>query len=224
MLDKIKGGLIVSCQALPDEPLHSPMIMAKMALAAKQGGAVAIRANTVTDIKAIQQEVDLPIIGLIKRDFESSSIYITPTAEEVHALLNTGCDMIAIDATKRNRPNGDTLIEMVTLIHEHGVLAMADIATYEEALAAEDLGFDCVSTTLSGYTSYTANRGKPDYELIGRLAANLSIPVIAEGRIASPEQARKVMALKPHAVVVGTAITRPQIITRAFYEALKTND
>ncbi|TVP97200.1 MAG: N-acetylmannosamine-6-phosphate 2-epimerase [Acholeplasmatales bacterium] len=220
MLDTIKGGLIVSCQALPDEPLHSPMIMAKMALAAKVGGAVAIRANTVADILAIQKEVDLPIIGLIKRDFASSSIYITPTAEEVHALLDTGCDMIAVDATGRHRPNGDTLAELVDLIHAHGVLAMADIATHEEAMQAQTLGFDCVSTTLSGYTSYTKTREAPDYELIGKLVRELDIPVIAEGRIASPKQARKVMDLNPHAIVVGTAITRPQVITRSFYEAL----
>ncbi len=220
MLNKIKDGLVVSCQALPDEPLHSPEIMGKMALAAKQGGAVGIRANSVEDIREIKKAVDLPIVGIIKRDFDESDIYITPTKEEVQSLIDASCDMIAIDATLRNRPNGDTLNELVELVHQNGKLAMADISTEEEAFNAQKVGFDCVSTTLSGYTDYSPQQKDPDFKLVKRLVKKLSIPVIAEGRIALPEHAARMRKLKPHAIVIGSAITRPHLITKSFYKAI----
>ncbi|MFU8785653.1 MAG: N-acetylmannosamine-6-phosphate 2-epimerase [Candidatus Izemoplasmataceae bacterium] len=224
MLDRIKNGLVVSCQALPNEPLHNPLIMAKMALAAKIGGAVGIRANSVADIIAIKKEVDLPVIGLIKRDFENCDVFITPTKEEVLELLDAKCEMIAIDATKRNRPNGDSIKDLVELVHNNGVLAMADISTYEEAIEAEKVGFDCVSTTLSGYTPYSPQIKEPDYDLIEKLVQNLSIPVVAEGRITLPEHATKIKKLNPHSIVIGSAITRPQLITKTFLEAIQLKD
>ncbi len=220
MLNKIKGKLIVSCQALEDEPLHHPMIMAKMALAAKIGGAVAIRSNSAQDIIAIKKEVDLPVIGLYKKSYMDSDVFITPTKKEVLALINSGCDMIAIDATNRKRPNGELLHHLIAYIHEHGRLAMADISTLEEAITAESLGFDCVSTTLSGYTPYSPQQEEPDYDLIQDCVDNLSIPVIAEGRISEQEQLRKVLACKPYAVVIGSAITRPQLITEKFVKVM----
>lgn len=220
MLKEIKGKLIVSCQALEDEPLHHPMIMAKMALAAKMGGAVAIRSNSAEDIMAIKKEVDLPVIGLYKKNYHDSDVFITPTKREVLALINSGCDMIALDATHRKRPNGETLHHLVDYIHEHGKLAMADISTLDEAIAAEDIGFDCVSTTLSGYTPYSPQQEEPDYLLIKACVEKLHIPVIAEGRISDADQLRKVLQQKPYAVVIGSAITRPQLITEKFVKVI----
>lgn len=221
MLKTIKGKLIVSCQALEDEPLHHPMIMAKMALAAKMGGAVAIRSNSTEDIMAIKKEVDLPVIGLYKKNYHDSEVFITPTKHEVLALINSGCDMIALDATQRKRPNGEILQHLVDFIHEHGRLAMADISTLDEAIQAEKLGFDCVSTTLSGYTSYSPQQEEPDYDLVFECVNHLSIPVIAEGRISNEEQLRKILIQKPYAVVIGSAITRPQLITEKFVRVIK---
>lgn len=216
MLDQIKGKLIVSVQALDDEPLHHPMIMAKMALAAKQGGAVGIRSNSKEDILAIKHEVDLPIIGLVKKNYHDSDVYITPTRTEVLDLIESGCDMIALDATGRKRPNGESLLSLITCIHEKGKLAMADISTIEEGIAAEQMGFDCVSTTLSGYTPYSPQLEEPDYQLIADCVARLRIPVIAEGRIWETRHLEKILTLKPYAVVIGSAITRPQLITKKF--------
>lgn len=157
MLEQIKGGLVVSCQALPDEPLHSSFIMGRMALAAKQGGAVGIRAQSKEDIIEIKKVVDLPVIGIVKRSYPDSDIYITATKKELDELFETGCEMIAMDATLRDRPNGEKLEDLVNYVHEHGVLAMADCSTYEECVNAERIGFDCVSTTLCGYTPYSKN-------------------------------------------------------------------
>ncbi|HAX03847.1 MAG: N-acetylmannosamine-6-phosphate 2-epimerase [Tenericutes bacterium GWC2_34_14] len=220
MLNEIKGKLIVSCQALEDEPLHHPMIMAKMALAAKMGGAVAIRSNSSEDIMAIKKEVNLPIIGLYKKNYSDSEVFITPTKKEVLALINSGCDMIALDATHRKRPNGEMLHHLVEFIHEHGRLAMADISTIDEAVAAEELGFDCVSTTLSGYTPYSPQQEEPDYELIKKCVEKLHVPVIAEGRISDANQLRTVLKQNPYAVVIGSAITRPQLITEKFVKVI----
>lgn len=223
MLNQIKGKLIVSCQALEDEPLHDPQIMAKMALAAKQGGAVAIRSNSVEDIIAIKKEVDLPVIGLFKKNYLDSDVFITPTKKEVLALINSGCDMIAIDATNRKRPNNESLHQLVDFIHENKHLAMADISTLEEAITAESFGFDCISTTLSGYTPYSPQSFEPDYKLVEACVKTLKIPVIAEGRIWENEQLKKILSFKPYAVVIGSAITRPQMITEKFVKIIENN-
>lgn len=220
MLNQIKGKLIVSCQALPEEPLHSSFIMGRMALAAKQGGASGIRAQGVEDILEIMKVVDLPVIGIIKRNYDDSSIYITPTKKEVNELLQTQCQMIAIDATNRKRPNDETIQELLELIHQGGRLAMADISTYEEAVNAEKLGFDVISTTLCGYTSYSTNYEGPNLELIGQLVQDLHIPVIAEGKINNPEDLKAVLNAGAFSAVVGGAITRPQLITKKFVSIL----
>lgn len=220
MLNQIKGKLIVSCQALPEEPLHSSFIMGRMALAAKQGGASGIRAQSVEDINEIMSVVDLPVIGIIKRNYDDSSIYITPTKKEVNELLQTKCQMIAIDATNRKRPNDETIQELLDLIHQVGRLAMADISTYEEAVNAEKLGFDVISTTLCGYTSYSTIYEGPNLELIGQLVQDLHIPVIAEGKINNPEDLKAVLNAGAFSAVVGGAITRPQLITKKFVSIL----
>lgn len=219
ILDQIKGKLIVSCQALEHEALHGSHIMRKMAKAAQLGGAVAIRSNSVSDILAIKEETGLPVIGLIKRDYPNSDVYITPTVKEIEELLTTKCEIIAMDATLRQHPDNVSLADKVKLIQSHGVLTMADISTYEEAIAAQEAGFDMISTTLSGYTPYSPKLEGPDIELVKRLTKDLTIPIIAEGRISSIEDVLKIKEANPFSMVVGGAITRPDQITRRFVAA-----
>lgn len=222
VLEQLKGKLIVSCQALPEEPLHSPYIMGKMAYAAALGGASGIRANSVEDIREIKQQVQLPIVGIIKKVYEGSDVFITPTMEEVHALYVEGVDIIAMDATDRTRPDGSTIAELFPEIRKRykAQLFMADCATFEDALRAAQLGFDCVGTTLCGYTEETRHVSVPNMELIGRLVREISVPVIAEGGIITPEQLATTFTLGVHAAVVGTAITRPMEITKRFVNAI----
>lgn len=219
LLDSLKNKLIVSCQALEHEPLHGSHIMRKMAKAAKEGGAVAIRANSFDDIVAIKEETNLPVIGLIKKDYPNSEIYITPTVDEINILIKSGCEIIAMDATNRTAPDNVSLKDKVDLIHQAGLLAMADISTYEEALYAQEVGFDIVSTTLSGYTPYSEKFVGPDVILLEKLVNTLNVPVIAEGRINSVEDLLEVKSKNPFAIVVGSAITRPQLITKRFVDA-----
>lgn len=223
IFDLIHGQLIVSCQALPEEPLHSPFIMSKLAYAAMLGGAKGIRANSVEDIKEIKKEVQLPIIGIIKSVYEGSDVFITPTNKEIELLFQEGVDIIALDATKRIRPDGKTIREVFPEIRERykDQIFMADCSTYEEAEEAYQLGFDCLGTTLSGYTEYTKDKHLPDLKLIERLVHDFPIPVIAEGGIWTPEELKQVFELGAHAAVVGTAITRPMEITKRFIKAIK---
>lgn len=220
-MESLRGTLIVSCQALPDEPLYGAYIMAKMAKACVLGGASAIRANGIDDILAIKQEVSVPIIGLIKRQYDDSEIYITPTKQEVVDLVNTGCEIIAIDATLRKRPNNEKLEELVNLIHKNNRIAIGDVSTIEEGLNAQKIGFDFVSTTLSGYTSYSKQSDEPDFELVEKLVKQLNIGVIAEGKISSISDMQKMKELNPFAIVIGSAITRPLLITQKYVNVLK---
>ncbi len=221
MLDQIKGKLVISCQALPGEPLHSPMIMGRMALAAKNAGAAGIRAQGVADIIEIKQVTGLPVIGIIKRNYPDSEVFITATKKEVQELLATDCEMIALDATIRPRPNGELLQDLLDQIHAANRLAMADCSTVEEAKIAEEMGFDCVSTTLAGYTSYSTQTSGPDVELVKQLVKDCQIPVIAEGKIHTPEQLKEIMNLGVYSAVVGGAITRPQEIAQRFIAKLE---
>lgn len=207
-------GLIVSCQALSNEPLHSSFIMSKMALAAKEGGAVGIRANSVEDILAIKNEVDLPIIGIIKRDYESLIPYITPTMKEVDELAEINVDVIAIDATINQ--NIEFIKEVIKKYPNQKF--MADISTVEEGVRAEELGFDYIGTTLVGYTEQS--KGLNNFEVLNELISKCIKPIIAEGNFDTPEKARKAMECGAYAVVVGGAITRPQLITKKFSEEL----
>ena len=214
LFSRIEGGLVVSCQALEDEPLHSAEIMARMAEAAMIGGAVGIRCNGVEDTKAIRAKVDLLVIGLWKVGKEG--VYITPTADHALSIIDAGADMVALDATKM-RAN---LESDVLAIHKVGGLVMADISTYEEGLMAADVGVDCISTTLSGYTEWSPQQKVPDFDLVNRLSNRLSIPVVAEGRINTPELLEEAFAMGAFAVVIGSAITRPQWITSNFIRSL----
>ena len=223
-VESLKGKLIVSCQALPHEPLHSSFIMGRMALAAKEGGAYGIRANTKEDIAEIQTQVDLPVIGIVKRDYEDSKVYITPTMKEINELMEVKPDIIALDATHSLRPGGRTLDEFYREIRKSypGQLLMADCSTVEEALFADQLGFDFIGTTLVGYTDQSRDLKieSNDFEIIRQIVAKVKHRVIAEWNINTPEKARRVIELGAFSVVVGSIITRPQLITKSFAEAL----
>lgn len=222
LLERLKGGLIVSCQALIDEPLYGAAIMARMALAAKEGGAVGIRANTPEDIRSIKDTVDLPVIGLYKQDYAGNEVYITPTLKEVEELMEVKPDIIAMDATGRIRPEGLTLedfFQQIKLKYPE-MFFMADCATLEEAKKAEELGFDMIGTTLCGYTQETRGSKLPALSLMKEMAEQLKVPVIGEGGISTPEELRQAMEAGIHAAVVGGAITRPREITKKFTEIL----
>ncbi|XXN66451.1 N-acetylmannosamine-6-phosphate 2-epimerase (plasmid) [Enterobacter ludwigii] len=224
MLAQIKGKLVVSCQALEDEPLHSPFIMSRMALAAMEGGAAAIRANSLIDVQQIMQTVALPIIAIIKRDYPGSDVYITATLREVDELMVANPAMVALDATRHMRPGDLQLPALVAAIRQRypHLLLMADIATVEEARQASALGFDCVGTTLHGYTAETqgCSLATDDCRFLRDVLAAVNVPVIAEGNVETPAMAADCLALGAHAVVVGGAITRPQQITRRFVNAI----
>jgi N-acylglucosamine-6-phosphate 2-epimerase len=224
----IKNNLIVSCQALEDEPLHSSFIMGRMAIAAKEGGAKGIRANSVEDILEIKEKVDLPIIGIIKKEYDDSNVYITPTIKEVDMLVRCEVDIIAIDATNRMRPNNLNLEDFFNNIRNKypNVKLMADCSNYEEAMYANKLGFDYIGTTLVGYTDYTKNKKIEynDFELIRKILKYIDVPLIAEGNIDTPEKAKRVIELGCHSVVVGSMITRPQVITEKFVKTIKNQE
>jgi N-acylglucosamine-6-phosphate 2-epimerase len=224
LISKLKQGLIVSCQALEEEPLFGAQHMVSMALAAEEGGAVAIRANTPKDIAAIKKKCSLPVIGLYKKQYPESDVYITPTIQEVKEVLEAGADFVAIDSTRQTRPKGMTLQQFVDQIRNTFPTSaiVADISTFEEGVAAMDMGLEVISTTMSGYTPYSKQQEKPDIDLVSRLTALHRTPVLAEGRIWSPEQCIACFNAGAHAVVVGTAITRPQEITRRFVNAIHT--
>lgn len=218
----IKKELIVSCQALPDEALHGAEYMSKMGLAAKMGGAVAIRANGGNDVIAIKKVTGLPIIGLVKQNYKDSPVYITPTKKEVQNLIDSDCEVIALDATERKRPNDETLEELILYIRENSnCLIMADVSTFEEGIKANELGVDMLSTTLSSYTDYTEDRQTPDFPLIEKLSRESNIPVIAEGNIKTPEHAVRALKSGAFSVVVGAAITRPTVITQRFVSSIQ---
>lgn len=221
---KLKEGLIVSAQALEDEPLHSSFIMGRMALAAVEGGAHGIRANSVDDIKEIKSLVDVPIIGIIKKDYDDSDVYITATLEEVDALVKVGVDVVAMDATSSIRPRGLKLKEFYQMVRNKypKLELMADCSTVEEALYADSLGFNYIGTTLVGYTKQSQGMRieKNDFEIIREIIEKIQAPLIAEGNIDTPQKAQRVLELGCRNVVVGSIITRPQVITKRFADEI----
>lgn len=225
LLRTLSHGLIVSCQALPGEPLYRPQggVMPLMAKAACQAGAVGIRANGVQDIRDIMREVSLPIIGIIKKDYAHSSVYITPTMDEVDALASTGCDIIALDFTREKRPHGESAKEFLEHAKRRypGQLFMADCSSLQDALAAQNAGADFVGTTLNGYVRGDPPMAGPNFELVRQIAACARVPIIAEGRIQEPWQARRMLELGAAAVVVGAAITRPLEIAKHFVNEIR---
>lgn len=223
-VEGLRGKLIVSCQALPEEPLHSSFIMGRMALAAKEGGACGIRANTKEDIGEIQRVAGLPVIGIVKRNYGDCKVYITPTMKEVDELMEVAPEIIALDATGALRPGDVTLDDFFHQVKEKypDQLWMADCSTVEEALYADALGFDFIGTTMVGYTEQS--RGlkieADDFGILREIIQKAKHKVIAEGNIDTPGKAKRVIELGAYSVVVGSAITRPQLITKAFSQAL----
>jgi N-acylglucosamine-6-phosphate 2-epimerase len=221
VLSMLRRGLVVSCQAETQEPLHGSQFMAAMARAALEGGAVGIRASGASDIQSIRRAVSLPIIGILKVDLDGYDVRITPRLEDAITAAQAGAHIIALDATQRPHPDNRTASELIQAVKQAtGLPVMADISTLEEGVAAAQAGADLVGTTLSGYTPYSPSHTEPDFNLVEQLSQAVTIPVIAEGRIATPQQARRLLDLGAYAVVVGAAITRPQWITRQFASAL----
>ncbi|HEX2910536.1 MAG TPA: N-acetylmannosamine-6-phosphate 2-epimerase [Chloroflexia bacterium] len=222
LLNQVHQRLIVSCQALPEEPLFGSEVMVKMVKAALEGGGAGIRANSPADVAAIRKAFpNVPLIGLYKHDLEGFEVRITPTLRHALELAEAGCDIIALDATLRPHPEGSAA-DLIRQVKEHtGLPVLADISTLEEGLAAEEAGADLVGPTLSGYTAYSPQQEEPDFALLKALVARVKIPVIAEGRIATPLQARQALELGAYSVVVGSAITRPQWITRQFVKGIE---
>ena len=220
VIERIRHGLIVSCQALEGEPLYRPEggVMPLMAEAARRAGAVGIRANGVQDIRDIMARVDLPLIGIIKKNYPGSEAYITPTMDEVDQLVDTGCAIIALDCTRQSRPGGLTSREFLRQVRAKypGQLFMADCSALEDAVMAAEEGIDFVGTTLNGYVKGDEAMDGPNFELARRIVEKVPAPLIAEGRIHRPEEARAMLELGALAVVVGGAITRPLEIARRF--------
>ncbi|WP_329004716.1 putative N-acetylmannosamine-6-phosphate 2-epimerase [Kribbella sp. NBC_00709] len=213
------GTLVVSCQAGPENPIHGPAAMALMAQAAEAGGAGAIRANGPADIAAIRAVTDLPIIGLHKLG-DPAGVFITPTYEAAAGVVAAGADLVALDATLRPRPDGQRVAQQIARIHHDlGVPVLADVDSLDAGLAAREAGADLVATTLSGYTNGHPPTG-PDVELVRQLAAKLDCPIVAEGRIRTPEDVRTVCDAGAYAVVVGHAITNPMDITARLVGAI----
>jgi N-acylglucosamine-6-phosphate 2-epimerase len=222
-LDSLRGQLIVSCQADYGDPLDDPAIMAAMARVVVQNGAAAIRANAPANIQAIRAVVDVPIFGIYKYEYPDSPVYITPTLAEAEQVVAAGCDVLTVDATGQDRPNGQTLADYFQALKQAFTLPlMADVSTVDEGLQAADLGADLVATTLSGYTPDSPRREGPNFQLISDLAYRLEIPVILEGRVRSPDDVRRGLDAGAFAVVVGSMVTRPGHITAFFRQGLTT--
>jgi len=220
----LKGKIVVSSQAMPGEPFYDAVCMKAMMQAVVDGGASALRVAGARDVK-LAKSFDLPVIGLTKPDKLPEDwrnvVYITSGLKEVQELLDADADIIAFDGTSRPRPDGSSLKEIINLIHSKGKLAMADISTFEEGINCAELGVDIISTTLAGYTEHSGEAGEgPDFELLDKLVKALDKPVILEGRIWEPKDVKKAFELGAFCVVIGSAITRPHLITKRFVNAV----
>ena len=223
IINRLKGKIVVSVQAMPSEPLYLEKCMVAMMKSVIKGGAGGLRVAGARDVKNAKHLFDVPIIGLTKPDIIPSNwqeiVYITPTLKEVIELVEAGADIIAFDGTMRERPNGAKLEELIKYVKINNRVSMADISTLEEGINAEKLGANILSTTLSGYTQFSQNRGSgPDFKLLKQLVDNTNLPVVLEGRIWEPEEVDKAFELGAHCVVIGSAITRPQLITKRFVQ------
>lgn len=223
-LNGLKGRLVVSAQAYPGEPMRDPRTMAQVAQSAVLGGAAAVRVQGIADIQHARSAVEVPVIGLFKDGHEG--VFITPTLHHALAVAQAGAHIVALDGTRRDRPDGRSLRETIAVIHEKtGAMVMADCGSLDDALAAVDAGADVLGTTLAGYTVERPKTDGPDLELIEQIAAeDTGRMLIAEGRIHTPAQAASALSAGADSVVVGTAITHPTSITSWFVDALPTMD
>jgi N-acylglucosamine-6-phosphate 2-epimerase len=219
-LELLRGRLIVSCQATAPSPLRRSDIIAALAECAVLGGAAGVRIDGPEDVAATRARVRVPIVGLFKQR-TGSPIYITPTFEAGRAVAGAGAEIVAVQATRERDTHAERLDPLVRRLHDEcRVLVMADVSTRDEGLAAEAAGADVVGTTMAGYTPHSRQMTGPDLALIEELAGAVSVPVIAEGRIGTPEDAAAARRAGAWAVVVGRAITMPEAITERFVEAL----
>lgn len=233
-LARLRGGLVVSCQAPAGSPLHDPYVIARMALAAEQGGAVGVRVDGPDHLRAVRALCTVPIIGLHKQVHAGSDVYITPTLEAAHGVVDAGADIVAVDATRRPRPGGETLEALIEALRTGAgrprsdgstgrpmgpVTIIADVSTEDEGLAALDLGIDALATTLSGYTAHSPTLDGPDLTLVAALARRAHVPVLCEGRVRSTADVRRAFEAGAFAVVVGGAITGLDALVRAFVTA-----
>lgn len=222
IVDYLKGKVIISVQAMPDEPLYKEECLTAMMQSVVNGGAKGLRLAGGRDVKNAKRLFNVPVIGLTKPDKLPANwkevVYITPTLKEVRELVEAGADIIATDATLRKRPK-ESLEEMLAFIKQNNKLAMADISNFEEGMNAAKLGFDFISTTLSGYTQNSdCTQNGPDFKLLEQLVKNTNCPIILEGRVWEPSEVDKSFELGAHCVVIGSAVTRPQLITKRFCE------
>lgn len=221
MINRLKNKIIVSCQAMPTEPLYLEKCMAAMMKSVVKGGAGALRVAGTRDVRNAKRLFDIPVIGITKPDVIPPNwqeiVYITPDLKDTVDLIEAGADIIAFDGTSRPRPGGDTLEGIIKYIKINKRISMADISTLDEGLNCEKLGVNIASTTLAGYTQFSPLKSEePDFDLLKELVDNLTIPVILEGRVWTPEQVDKAFEIGAHAVCIGSAITRPQLITKRF--------
>ncbi|MBD5402444.1 N-acetylmannosamine-6-phosphate 2-epimerase [bacterium] len=222
ILNSIKGTIVVSVQAMPSEPLYLEKCMAAMMKSVVTGGAGGLRVAGKRDVKNAKKLFQVPVIGLTKPNIIPKNwkeiVYITPTIKDVIELVEAGADIIAFDGTQRKRPENEKLQDLIKYIHINKRLAMADISTLEEGIKAAEAGADILSTTLAGYTLESASSptDEPDFELLKQLVEHTNLPVVLEGRVWEPSQVDKAFELGAHCVVIGSAITRPQLITKRF--------
>ncbi len=222
VIQSLQGGLVVSCQAPAQSPLHEPSVIAAIAQASIFQGAVGVRIDTPAHVEAVRQRVDLPIIGLWKQQLAGSDVYITPQFIHAQAIALAGADIIAIDATLRPRPEAETVMSLIQHIHDDlGKLVMADVDTVEGAIAAVEAGADIVGTTLYGYTAETRHLKPPGFDLLKQLVARLDAPVVCEGGIATPQMVRQALDLGAYTVVVGTAITGIDLLVQSYVAACR---
>jgi N-acylglucosamine-6-phosphate 2-epimerase len=213
----LQKGLIVSCQAPVESPLHNPSVIAAIAQASVNQGAVGVRIDTPAHVAAVRSRVSVPIIGLWKQQIPGFEVYITPQFAQAQAIAAAGADIIAIDATLRQRPGGETVRSLIAQIHQDlGKPVMADVDTLEAGIAAAEAGADLVGTTLYGYTAETSDRLPPGFDLLAQLVDRLSLPIVCEGGVASPQMARQALGLGAYTVVVGTAITGIDALVKAY--------
>ncbi|MFA6990167.1 MAG: N-acetylmannosamine-6-phosphate 2-epimerase [Candidatus Gastranaerophilaceae bacterium] len=225
ILDNLKNKIIVSVQAMPSEPLYKEDCIIAMVQSVLTGGACGLRLAGARDIKNVKKITDTPVIGITKPETLPKNwknvVYITPSMKDVELLVEAGADIIAVDGTSRKRSD-ENLLQIMDGIKKLGKLSMADVATFEEGLMCRLLGADIISTTLSGYTTETEKKKseKPDFELLKKLVKTLDCPIILEGRIWEPSEVKKAFEIGAHSVVIGSAITRPQLMTKRFVKAI----
>lgn len=223
-IQRLQGELIVSCQAPVESPLHEPFIIAAIAKAALNRGAASVRIDTPPHVCAVRQQTTAPIIGLWKQQIPGYEVYITPQYAHAEAIAAAGADIIAIDATVRQRPGGETVASLIQHIHEKlGKPVMADVDTQDAAIAAVAAGADLVGTTLYGYTAATRHLAPPGFALLTQLVDSLNVPIICEGGLASPTMARQALDMGAYAVVVGTAITGIDYLVMQYVEELQNS-